>query len=144
MSKTKKEFFHVKRPDPLQQPIDNQPVAVGQSGALSSSKKIRYDLLPRTFLERIAERFELGTRKYPPFNYKQGLEDKEFIIDRLNHLQEHVQAYLSPKDSDDWNDDNLAGIGWAVSFLMECETTEIGREVIAKIRMERSVRYMLQ
>ena len=113
----------------------------GPSGALSSSKKIRFDLLPRTFLERVAKRFELGAHKYPAFNYKQGLEDKEYIIERINHLIQHVNEFLSPLDSEEWDDDNLSAIGWAVAFLMECETTKEGKEVIFQIRRERSARH---
>ena len=113
------------------------------SGALSSSSCTRYDLIPRCFTTRVADRFALGAKEYPPFNYKKGLTDKVYIIERINHILQHMQAFISPDIdnlTEEWVDDNLAAIAWGVAFLMECETTPKGREIIAEIRTERSVR----
>lgn len=104
----------------------------GESAALSSYVSTRYDLIPRLFLERVAARFELGTKKYPPFNYSHGLSDKAYIIDRLNHLQEHVQALLWPKNEEELLDDNEAAIGWATAFLTLCD-----KKMLKAIREER-------
>lgn len=107
-------------------------VQPGSSGALSSHTSVRYDLIPRVFLERTGKRYELGAVKYPPFNFSAGLADKAYIIDRMNHLQEHVQALLWPKSKEEVEDDNEAAIAWATAFLMLCD-----KKVLEEIRMER-------
>lgn len=80
------------------------------SGANSSEHKPRYDLIPQFALARIARRFELGAAKYSEENWKQGLHDKDFIIDRLNHAVEHLlkamekikgQTRIAALDEDD-------------------------------------------
>src|SRR5690242_1779148 len=91
--------------------IEESPVF--PSGAKSSGKMKRFDLIPRTFLERIADRYEIGAKKYPPFNYRKGFTDQSYIIDRINHLQNHLQAFFNPLTKEEFEDDNLAGIGWA-------------------------------
>ncbi len=107
------------------------------SGAQSSGRVARYDLVPRNFLRRVAERFGLGVGKYGERCYRNGLRDREFILDRLNHLQQHVQAYLAPQNVDEALDDNLAAIGWAAAFLCEVEADRIGAQIMMKIRAER-------
>lgn len=108
------------------------------SGAKSSGTFTRFDLIPRVFLERIAKRFEIGAKKYPPFNYRIGFKEKAYVIDRINHLQNHLNAFLNPRNKEELEDDNLAGIGWAVAFLMEAQTTEEGKKIINEIINERS------
>lgn len=79
------------------------------SGAMSSGQKPRYDLIPLWALKRIAARFQLGARKYGVDNWQKGLQDRDFILDRINHaiehlyiLRDHVQggAIASPSDDD--------------------------------------------
>jgi hypothetical protein len=48
----------------------------------------RYDLLPATFLSRVAARFEMGLR-YGEHNYKRGLP----FDDTFNHIIAHLLAY---------------------------------------------------
>lgn len=60
------------------------------SGAKSSGTKPRYDLIPTWALQRIARRFELGAAKYGVDNWKKGLGDREFILDRINHAIDHL------------------------------------------------------
>lgn len=61
------------------------------SGASSSGMKPRYDLIPTWALRRIAQRFGEGAIKYGEDNWKKGLTDDVFIIDRINHATEHLQ-----------------------------------------------------
>jgi len=114
----------------------NEEIKMFSSGAKSSGKVTRFDFLPRAFMERVAKRFELGAQKYPPFNYRIGFNDKDFVLDRINHLEAHLQAFLHPRTEEEYNDDNLAGIGWAIAFLMELEETQEGRDLINEIRHE--------
>ncbi|MHB8303621.1 MAG: dATP/dGTP diphosphohydrolase domain-containing protein [Acidobacteriaceae bacterium] len=107
------------------------------SGAVSAWVGLRYDLVPRALWERLARRFGLGAAKYGELNYRKGLRDREYILDRLNHLQTHLQAYLAPKNAQEFEDDNLGAMAWACAFLCEVEEDKQGRLVLAKIRAER-------
>ena len=108
-----------------------------KSGAQSSGNVARFDLVPRGFIERVARRFGLGASKYGERNYRDGLRDREYILDRMNHLQQHMQAYLAPQNVDEAVDDNLAAIGWAAAFLCEVEADRKGAVILMKIRAER-------
>lgn len=108
-----------------------------RSGAQSSGNALRYDLIPRSFLRRVALRFGMGAEKYPPFNYRSGLADKEYILDRINHLQEHFQGYIAPENEDDLTDDNLGAIAWGCAFLCEVEAHPEGKKIVDEIRRER-------
>jgi Domain of unknown function (DUF5664) len=108
-----------------------------ESGAQSSGKVERFDLVPRNFLQRVAARFGLGMAKYGERAYRKGLRDRAFIIDRMNHLQQHIQAYVAPQSVGEVMDDNLAAIGWAAAFLCEVEADPVGAQILVKIRAER-------
>lgn len=107
------------------------------SGAQSSGKALRFDLIPRVFLERVAERFGIGAEKYGERMYRNGLRDREFILDRMNHLQGHIQALLSPQNAMERIDDNLGAIGWAAALLSEVEADAEGSKILEAIRKER-------
>lgn len=78
------------------------------SGAMSSGKKPRYDLIPLWALERIARRFELGAIKYGEDNWQKGARDRDFIIDRINHAIEHLYLLCELVKNDQWTDDDDA------------------------------------
>lgn len=105
-----------------------------ESGAKSSGQAVRYDLLPREFLRRVAQRFTEGSVKYEDFNYRKGFGDEAFIRDRINHLQEHLNAFITPQNNEEYKDDNLAAIGWAVAILIELDSTEHGHKLLSEIR----------
>lgn len=94
------------------------------SGAASSGMKPRYDLIPPFALKRIAERFSLGAAKYGDNNWMKGVNDREFILDRLNHAVEHLYNVINgihhPVDS---NDDDLAAVILNCIFAMAYEET---------------------
>lgn len=95
------------------------------SGAKSSGKLPRFDLIPwDVFAERLARRYELGLSKYSEDNYRQGINDREFVLDRCNHMLAHahkaVESFrtmgtLLAHESDD---DDLAAVIWGAIFLM--------------------------
>jgi hypothetical protein len=99
------------------------------SGASSSERCVRYDLLPREFLYRVAKRWDDGAIKHGERNCMLGIHDRDYVVDRINHLQEHLNAFLSG----DTTDDNLAAMGWGISFLMEVEKSVEGKALIASI-----------
>jgi hypothetical protein len=117
------------------------------SGAKSSGRKPRYDLIPAYALERIARRFELGAEKYGVNNWKKGANDPEFIMDRLNHAMEHikkmqetVQAFIDV-DTDKphvainrgifGDDDAAAAILNSIFFMEWQENTAKGKPIDA-------------
>jgi hypothetical protein len=62
-------------------------------------------------LERIAKRFELGAKKYGDNNWQKGVEDKEFILDRLNHAVVHLYNVIGQVSEDKFpSDDDLAAV----------------------------------
>lgn len=94
-----------------------------KSGARSSRGAPRFDLIPNSLLEVLANRLELGLLKYGKGNYAQGYFDDDFVIDRLNHLQQHlnrVRAMIYNENfSLESDDDDLAAVAWGVMFLIE-------------------------
>jgi hypothetical protein len=97
------------------------------SGASSSHEALRYDLIPREGLAILAERYTVGVPIHGARNYQQGLADKKFILDRLNHIQEHYQKLIQPRKKDkEYNSSHknilkahLGAIMWGCCFLAE-------------------------
>lgn len=58
--------------------------------------KIRYDLLPSYALERIANIFTFGAKKYAPYNWRKGMPWSECEAS----LRRHLQAYANGEDYD--------------------------------------------
>jgi len=91
------------------------------SGAATSGNLPPYECLTPLFLRRSAERMRLGLR-YGKHNWKKGIEDKEFILNRLNHAFEHLILAMEAIDSDTpVSDDNLAAVVVNCMFAMEYE-----------------------
>jgi hypothetical protein len=91
-----------------------------KSGAESSDNVPGYDMLPFTFLRRTAKRFTLGAVKYGKFNYRKGIRDKEFILDRLNHAFEHLKLAMDKIENGEiTSDDDLGAVCVNVAMAME-------------------------
>lgn len=101
---------------------NNQEKQTFKSGATSSEQLPGYDMLPELFLTRTAKRFDLGKVKHGKFNYRKGLKDKEFIIDRLNHAFLHLKKAIDLIELDQpFDDDNLAAVAVNIAMAMEYE-----------------------
>lgn len=85
------------------------------SGAKSTVKKPRYDLIPLITEQMIAERHEYGASRHGEYNYLKGKDDQEFITDRINHLHEHVKMFAKSRKRSD-----LAAILCNASILAHC------------------------
>jgi hypothetical protein len=91
-----------------------------KSGATSSERVLPYDLIPTLFLNRLAERFKLGAKKHGRFNYRKGLQDKEFIQDRLNHAFQHLKKAMDEIEiGETYGDDDLAAVAVNIAMAME-------------------------
>lgn len=104
---------------------------VFSSGAKSSGKLPRYDMIPwSVFADRLAARYELGLKKYSEDNWRTGLSEREYVLDRANHALKHlhlaVEAIRTGKRLDE--DDDLAAAMWGVVFLMAAQ--EVRQEAV--------------
>jgi hypothetical protein len=83
-----------------------------KSGAKRSSKMKRYDLIPKSTLDCLADRLELGAAKYGEWNWQKAIlaGDKEFLRDALNHMQSHLSNVTNGDFSEDSEYGNLGGI----------------------------------
>lgn len=74
------------------------------SGA-TSSRKSRYDLIPRHGLKCAADRFELGLERHPVGCYnaltnQKSLDDKEWLLERLLHVIDHAYKAIEKVNTD--------------------------------------------
>ena len=93
------------------------------TGAVRSSVKPRYDLIPRIALERIAQRFtgEVidgiatgGAFKYGETNWEIGLPTS----DTINHIIEHITNYMDAfRESHKKNGNDIPGMQKVVSDM---------------------------
>lgn len=105
---------------------ETHKVATGNSAAFSSKKALYYHDIPPEFYRRVGRRHTVGHTKYNDdpipitmnLNWRIGLDDPLYVMDRLNHMFEHIIDFL---ENGNTNDDNLGAIGWSCCFLMECE-----------------------
>jgi hypothetical protein len=119
---------------------------VSESGATSSHVPLRYDLIPRSLLERAAERYTMGAQIHSERGYQRGLAEREFIINRINHITEHLNKLLhpdyrkadSPQDEEGIEvksiNDNLGAILWGVGFLCEVADHKEGIKILHELR----------
>lgn len=88
------------------------------SGARTAAHAPRFDLMPPELARAVAGRYELGLRKYSKDNWKKGISDPAFLLERANHIYEHLLKYLQGDFLEDSEEENLAAIGWGVSVLL--------------------------
>jgi hypothetical protein len=110
---------------------------VSESGATSSHVPLRYDLIPRQLLECAAERYTIGEKIHSERGYQKGLSDRNFIINRINHIQEHWNKILHPHPKEDYSDvefrGNIGAMLWGLGFLLEVEDYGPGKQVLMDI-----------
>jgi|SRR5262245_28265268 len=91
-----------------------------KSGATSSEHKLPFDLIDIRVLRRFAARLKLGAEKHGRFNYRKGIQDKEFVMDRLNHAFEHLKLAIDQIENGVVsNDDDLGAVLVNVQIAME-------------------------
>jgi hypothetical protein len=110
---------------------------VSESGATSSHVPLRYDLIPRQLLECAAERYTIGEKIHSERGYQKGLSDRNFIINRINHIQEHWNKILHPHPKEDYSAvefrGNIGAMLWGLGFLLEVEDYGPGKQVLMDI-----------
>lgn len=133
-------------------PSQASDLHVSDSGATSSHFPLRYDIIPRSLLERAAERYTYGATKHGERNYQLGLGDRGHILSRINHIYEHLNKLFHPDyrradspQSEDGIDiksihDNLGAILWGVGFICEVAEHQKGRQILIDLRSEGRVK----
>ena len=90
-------------------------MATFASGAKSSERQPRYDLIPKCILDRLAARLAYGAEKHGERNYQLGARDPMYRKDRLNHLIGHALKLAEGDTSEDHLGAimaNCAILGW--------------------------------
>jgi hypothetical protein len=113
------------------------PLHVSESGATSSYVPLRYDLIPRQLLECAAARYSMGVAIHGERGYQRGLGDRDFIINRINHITEHWNKILHPHPKENYSDvefyGNVGAILWGLGFLLEVQDYGPGKQVLQDI-----------
>lgn len=125
--------------DPLQKNLRENyknNLHVSESGATSSHVPLRYDLIPRSLIEIAAQRYTDGAVKHGERGYQKGLEDWDFILNRINHITEHWNKLFHRADDVDEVESPKAHLGailWGIGFLCELTDHEKGKYIFVKI-----------
>ncbi len=72
------------------------------------------------FAERLANRYAGGLSKYAEDNWRKGLTDRAYVIDRANHTLNHLHRAVEDLRLGNFEptDDDLAAAIWGCIFLM--------------------------
>lgn len=101
----------------------NEPEITKHPSGATSSKVFDYAQIPKHALDRLAARFQHGEKVHGRNNWRKGLGDKTYLIDRLNHVICHTYALIEKleNDLDLTSDDDASAIMWGGCFA--CEAT---------------------
>jgi hypothetical protein len=80
--------------------------------------------LPYHGLCRAAARFEKGEARYGHDNWRKGLTDRRYVIERLGHVMHHTALLIAKLEGyvPDDGDDDAGAIAWGGLFA--CEALE--------------------
>lgn len=112
--------------------MSDEITVTNESGAKSSSVP-RLDLIPYRTLLALAARFEKGEKRYGRNNWRKGLTDKEYVLERAAHILNHVEILIEKLQGlrPDDGDDDVGAILWGGAFLAEA-VYELKRRGITK------------
>lgn len=84
--------------------------------------------IPLSFLIALGKVFKEGELKYGKSNWKKGVNNKEYQLERANHALKHLLFYIYTLENnelyDGTNEDNLTKVGWFVATQCELERLE--------------------
>jgi hypothetical protein len=96
----------------------------------TSSECPDFAQIPLTALIALANRFKLGEAKHGRDNWRKGLSDKRYVIERLNHVAFHAMKLAHkienglPLDTDD----DAGAIMWGGAFAVEAVRVRAPKE----------------
>lgn len=90
----------------------------------TTSKCHDFGQIPYSALVLLAKRFEFGGLKHGRDNWKKGLGNLKYALERINHIINHCYYLSSQLDSgidlsEDTIEDNIGAILWGGAFLAE-------------------------
>jgi hypothetical protein len=97
---------------------ETSKVRTGGGVAVSSYKALSFNLMSPHVVARLAKRLSVGGDKYGSVQWRQGINDAEYVADRFNHGVQHLLNFMAHGNT---KDDELAGAMWAIHCLMEVE-----------------------
>jgi hypothetical protein len=86
--------------------------------AASSHEAPFFNLISPHTIRRLAIRKTVGAKKYGSVQWRQGINDAQYVADRWNHFMEHVLEFMESGNEDD---DNIGGMLWALDCISEVE-----------------------
>jgi hypothetical protein len=93
------------------------------SGAMRSRVMPRYDLVPETVMRCLADRLELGAKKYGEWNWQKAFQgesvDEEFLRDAKNHALAHLMMVANGDESEESVYKNIGGVLFGCMLLLE-------------------------
>jgi hypothetical protein len=94
----------------------------------TASNKPRFGLVPYEALVALANRFDLGEKKYGEkawnaLSSQEGLSDEEWVVARVEHVIHHAYTFLQKYKGliPDDGDDDAAAIMWGGCLLSEAK-----------------------
>ena len=101
----------------------NQPQPT--QGRKNDSDKLRYDLIPVFPLEKVAEVYTIGAKKYDDNNWRKGMCWGRVFAAMLRHTFAWWRGEkLDPQDGQH----HLASVAWCALTLMEYEQFHLGED----------------
>jgi len=91
----------------------------------NDAEKLRYDLIPPYALEKLAEVYTIGAKKYGDQNWRKGFAWSRIIGAMMRHLEAFRRG--ESVDPDD-GQHPLASVMWCAATLMEFECFELGED----------------
>lgn len=94
---------------------------VTHSSGATSSYCPDFGQIPLGALKALALRYELGEKKHGRDNWRKGLADDRYVIERLNHVIYHAMKAINKLEGklEDNGDDDAGAIMWGGAFLSE-------------------------
>jgi len=88
--------------------------------------------IPLEAEKRIGKIFREGEVKYDRNNWRKGINNKEYQLERANHALKHLKIYIHQLEFDEYigeikdgvPEDDLAKVGWFVATACELERLE--------------------
>lgn len=103
--------------------INGEEEVVVTSCGAKTSPSPRLDLIPFGALVRVARRYEKGLERYGEGNWRRGLGDPSYVVERLCHTITHcwrlIEKIKAGRGGE--GDDDAAAIVWG--GMLACEAT---------------------
>lgn len=93
--------------------IEEEKTTFATGASRSKLDDVRYDLVSHVGLRHLAARYALGAVNHGDNNWRNGMPYSAIV----NHMQNHLQLYLSG----DRSDDHMAAVAWGAFAILESD-----------------------